>query len=299
MPVVARTGDMLAFARGTGSSMIDIWQLELTGATEVRASTRKFAPSSRMQRSSSFSPDGHHIAFESDRSGNSEIWIADGDGSNPTQLTYLKSITGSPRWSPDGRNVAFDSSASGHAEIYAVSASGGQPRKIETGRPSAAHPYWSSDGHWIYFTSEQPISVWKVPINGGNAVRLTRQGRYFPQEATDGKRVFYVVGGEDGAELWSVRVDGGDEHREEGMPKLRPDAAWAPTANGIYFVNESRNGLAVFYLEFASRKVRAVTTLAGVRQVLPIVSLSPDGRILLYTASQSGESDLVLVRGFH
>jgi len=299
MPAVARTGNMLAFARGTGDSKIDIWQLELTGTTESRDSTRKLAPSSRMQRSPSFSPDGKHIAFESDRSGNSEIWIADGDGSNPAQLTYLKARIGSPRWSPDGRNVAFDSSASGHSEIYVVSANGGQPRKVETRRPSAAHPYWSSDGRWIYFTSEQPISVWKVSSSGGNAVALTKEGRYFPQEAVDGKRVFYVVGREDGAELWSVGVDGGDERREEGLPKLRPDAAWTPTAKGIYFINESGKDLAVFYLEFARRKVRKVAKLAGVRQVLPIVTVSPDGRMLLYTGGQSGESDLVLVEGFH
>ena len=34
-------------------------------------------------RSPSFSPDGRHIAFESDRDGNYELYVMDADGNNP------------------------------------------------------------------------------------------------------------------------------------------------------------------------------------------------------------------------
>lgn len=298
MPAIARAGNRLTYAAGTGTSRFDLWQVELSDTSKSKGLTRKLAPSNRNQQSARFSPDGRRIVFDSDRSGDPEIWLAENDGSNPVQLTNLKARTGTPRWSPDGRNITFDSSASGHSEIYVVSVNGGQPRRLETGRPSAAHPYWSSDGRWIYFTSEQPMSVWKVPSTGGKAVALTREGRYFPQESLDGKRVFYVIGGEDGAELWSVSVDGGDERREQGVPKLPLDAAWTPTGKGIYYISGTPGKYTVSCFEFASRKQHTVATLYGINQVMPNISVSPNGGTLLYTGSQSSESDLMLVEGF-
>ena len=36
----------------------------------------------------SWSPDGRHIAFSSNRDGNDEIYVMESDGSNPRRLTY-------------------------------------------------------------------------------------------------------------------------------------------------------------------------------------------------------------------
>lgn len=52
-----------------------------------------------------FSPDGRQFAFISDRSGVTNLWVANADGSNPRQVsreTSLNVMT-APAWSPDGR----------------------------------------------------------------------------------------------------------------------------------------------------------------------------------------------------
>ncbi|PKL74857.1 MAG: hypothetical protein CVV27_18360 [Candidatus Melainabacteria bacterium HGW-Melainabacteria-1] len=56
------------------------------------------------------SHDGKRIAYASTASGHPEIWTMDLNGSNPQQLTYLKSSKiGQPRWSSDDRHVLFTS----------------------------------------------------------------------------------------------------------------------------------------------------------------------------------------------
>ena len=48
----------------------------------------------------SWSPDGSRIVFQSEQSGNFEIWIMDADGSNWVQLTEDSALDAVPVWHP-------------------------------------------------------------------------------------------------------------------------------------------------------------------------------------------------------
>lgn len=67
---------------------------------------------------------------------------------------------------------------------------------------------------------------------------------------------------------------------------------------GIYFITGAPYDLSASYFEFATPTVHRVAMLPGVMQVMPNISVSPDGSMLLYAGAQSSESDLVLVEGF-
>jgi Tol biopolymer transport system component/DNA-binding winged helix-turn-helix (wHTH) protein len=291
-PTVSRTGNKLAYAQT--NYHFDMWSIGLTTGTKM-ADPASFISSSWDQANPRISPDGKLIAFDSNRSGNSEIWICDRDGSNPLQLTSFGGPpTGTPRWSPDSRRIVFESGASGHSELYVVSANGGRPQRLETGTPNAVSPFWSADGRWIYFATKGPEAVWKVPAEGGVAVRLTKEGAY-PQESADGKRVFYVVGGER-KELWSVSVNGGDERREEGMPTLEYEMSWAPAQNGIYFVDGPPSHLSVNYFDFAARRVKVWELHSMI--VCCGIAVSRNDDTLLFSGIDHLESDIMLVEGF-
>jgi Tol biopolymer transport system component len=58
-----------------------------------------------------YAPDGSKIVFLSDRSGDENVWLADGDGTNPRPLTKGKNTRyWSPEWTPDGKYIVVSRS---------------------------------------------------------------------------------------------------------------------------------------------------------------------------------------------
>ena len=288
---VARRGNRLAFAQVHHPG--NVWRLDLVSGSKTAAPVSKLISSTRGDEGAHISPDGKHIAFLSRRSGSLEVWVCDPDGSNPTQLTWFGGPqVGEPRWSPESRRIVFDLRDSGHAELYVVNLEGGPPKRFVTGTTDAAWPFWSRDGHWIYFNTERSHAIWKAPAGGGDAIRLTAEGkdRAVPQEGADGTRVFFYNAGE----VWSASVNGGDERRVTGLPA---NVLWMPAPNGAYFIDGSSRHYALKYLEAATAHVRKVAEFSNLF-ALGALSLSSDGHTVLVSGIEHSEGDIMLVEGF-
>ncbi|MYC70404.1 MAG: hypothetical protein F4X17_06805, partial [Gemmatimonadetes bacterium] len=76
--------------------------------------------------SPSFSPDGRHIVFASERAGNLDIYVMGSDGSNPRRLTHHAAWDGSPSFSPDGRYIVFDSGRDSKIYVMELGEEGGE-----------------------------------------------------------------------------------------------------------------------------------------------------------------------------
>jgi Tol biopolymer transport system component len=91
-----------------------------------------------------WSPDGTHIAFQSNRDGNWEIYTMNTDGTEQTNLTNDPSDDWDPAWSPDGRRIVFMSERDGNREIYTMNAEDGSQVIRLTHNPAAdKSPVWS------------------------------------------------------------------------------------------------------------------------------------------------------------
>ena len=295
LPTVSPKGDKLAYSSVSVSSKI--WRRDLL---HPDAQAEELIPSSRAQFDAQYSPDGKRIAFASLRSGLPGVWISNDDGANLVQISNPNHVSGSPQWSPDGNRIAFDSHPLDHWEIFVADVAERKPRKLVTNITNAARPHWSRDGKWMYFisTGSGRMGVYRCPASGGDAVLLAKDSDAInPRESLDGKTV-YFANNHDKSTLKKIALPAqpGTESRVDGMPRIRLAELWTLSQAGIYFVpDEAPRSLR--YFDFATRQVRPIFEVD--ESFESGLSISPDGRWILYSQEGEMSGDIMLVDHFH
>lgn len=294
-PVISAKGDKLAY-EVLSSPHADIWRRDLS---HPEAAAVKLLSFTRDQDSPQYSPDGKHIAFNSNRGGTWEIWMSDADGTHLVQMSDLKSSnSGTPRWSPDSQRIAFDSRQSGLPEVYIVDISERTPRKVATNVSEMSTPNWSHDGKWLYFqasTSSAPdLRIFRCPASGGDAAPLSAEFRSKPSESIDGETLYFTNVTTTTVHMIPLNRAVA-ESKLKGMPVIEGQTQWTVASEGIYFVPADAPK-SVRYFDFATKQVHKVFETEKASSYG--MSVSPDGRWILYTQAGEDNSDIMLVENF-
>nr|WP_233503600.1 amidohydrolase family protein [Sphingomonas psychrotolerans] len=141
----------------------DIYALDAAGGT-----ARPLLTGMAFERNPVFSPDGKRIAFVSDRSGVTNLWVANADGSGLRQLSQDTALTlyAAPAWSPDGRSVYVSRAV--HSvlafELWQFPAAGGAGTVVVKAQPNgdddwdkrvnAMGAVISPDGRYAYYATK-------------------------------------------------------------------------------------------------------------------------------------------------
>src|SRR5262249_38333842 len=132
----------------------------------------------------SYSSDGKHIVFCSNRGGNLELYSMDREGQNVRKLTHTPGCyNGGPFFSPDGKRVIFrsDRKKKDYLQIYVINADGSGERALTDTNGVNWGPYWYKDGKHIVYaaadhsdpTKRPNYDLWWMNVDTGKQVRLT------------------------------------------------------------------------------------------------------------------------------
>ncbi len=248
-PQISPDGAWIVYVRRWSDAMTDrrfsnIWIVRRDGTGHRPLTSGKFN-----EDAPSWSPDGTRLAFVSNRSGSTQLWVRWMDTGDQVAITHGNQAPSAPAWSPDGRQLAFLELVARPALVV------GTPLTPPAGATWSAPPKYTDR---LVFRQDQVgelptgfVHAFVVPADGGT-----------PRQVSSGD---YQHGGQ---------VYGGGA------------VTW--TADGTELVLAARRGenpewnareTDLFAFSVATGAVRRLTDRFGPDQT---PAVSPDGRFIAY-----------------
>ena len=202
------------------------------------------------------------LAFVATRTGKKEIYTADSDGSNLTQLTQDGSISVGPALSPDGRTLAYTGYKSGYADIYQILLGSGARSRIIKFPGTNSGAAYSPEGNRLAVTLSKDGNpeLYVTSAGGGSPRRLTRTPgvESSPTWSPDGEEIIYSYVDKGGPQLYRISASGGSPRALSTGHGYNTEPNWSPDGKKVAFNIREGGGFAVAILDLASSETRTV-----------------------------------------
>jgi TolB protein len=280
-----------------------IWSVNVpgSGATTVAAATQ-ITNGDETDEGFALSPDGKWLAYDSDRSGNGDVWKIPSAGGAPIQLTTDPHGDYVQDWSSDGAEIAFHSFRTGNRQVFLMNSDGGNVQQVTRLPNDAANPDFSPDGNSIAFDYDYGVrggAVYVVsrPHRGapfGTPRQLTPGGTD-PQWSPDGKSIAYVHDG-----IRVVSPDGTGDRlvipRTTGADGVDPTFAyWSPDSRSLYYkAYDTRERSSIRVAPVSGGTPRLLIRFDDPARPSARREIATDGKRLFFSLAQQ-ESDVWLV----
>ena len=190
---------------------------------DVKRDREKLISSFHGQNSgATWTPDGKHIAFTSNKSGDPDIYLYDLDTKEVKPIVQKPGVDVEPSFSPDGKKMVFSSSRTGNPELYRMEMDTLVQTRLTYSRYYNSSPAWSPAGNRIAFAGlDDPFGkrayfdIFLVSPAGDNIERLTIDSgnNENPSWSPDARHLVYTSTRNGGSDIYFINEDGTGERR--------------------------------------------------------------------------------------
>lgn len=218
------------------------------------------------------------LLFAGARSGASELYSANPDGSDLRRLTVHTAVDRDARWSPDSARVVFVSERSGAGDVYVMNADGTSLARLTAHPARDSTPAWTPDGSIVFTRSG---GIWHVRADGTGEARLRGwTGSAGQLDVSRTGRVVFAGKVKSRWSLWTMGLGRGGATRLGALPGPATAVRWSPDTSRVAFVAQGD----VHIVGANGRGLRQLTK----RRTATGVAWSPDGSRLVVAMQRGG-----------
>jgi Tol biopolymer transport system component len=261
---ISADGHQLAYSEYVPRA--NIWSVPIIpGAVATSAMATQVTFGHQLMETMFVTPDGKSLFYDSDRSGNADIWRTTIGVNQPDAITHDPADEFGPALSPDGKQLAYYSYREGttHGIIMVKPMDGGPIEQVNDSATPGIWPAWSADGtalFWQCSNAQQTQQTQQTQLCGGAAKRDSA-GRWHgmarppahPFQSPDGRwTTDRLNGGAAGRDTLTIYVTGSDQvkvryiRRTPTDPRVQ-DVRWSPDSPLVYFNSHDADGRAMFW----------------------------------------------------
>jgi Tol biopolymer transport system component len=151
---ISQDGQKLVYSVFDLSS--NIWSIEIPEKGMLSVSqANQITKGNQIIEQGDISPDGQWLVFDSDISGNQDLYKMRVEGGEAIQLTTHPSDDFSPDWSMDGEKIVFHSFRTGNRDIFVMSKDGESIEQLTNDPSHEMGPSFMANGKQISFSSDR------------------------------------------------------------------------------------------------------------------------------------------------
>jgi Tol biopolymer transport system component len=289
---VGMTADGTTLVTQLVEDIFHMWNLAPDGSDPVRITTNV---SGNDGNGLAWTPNGR-LVYDTVSGGNLEIWSVNADGTDARQLIANDALNAGPVVSADGKYLVYMSTLSTTVNVWRANPDGSNPVQLTHGSLDV-EPRLSPDGAWVLYVDAQTGSLYRIPIEGGEATLVREKRGNTGEVSPDGRLIMASALDADSRRmiLEIFPFDGGEPLYTFDLGEEMENPHWSPDGRFVTYVHAENDveNLWRIPMEGGEPEQRTHFDADHIREF----AWSPDGTRMVVSRGRVN-NDIVLLKNF-